>query len=82
LINFQFQYKDNLIEISNIFEKCYELDNNEIPARYRLKYLDRLFPGLNQKVYIFICFNLNLFMIIQNENFYKRILILINCGIN
>ncbi len=29
--------------------ECYELDSNSIPARFRLKYLDRLFPEINQK---------------------------------
>ena len=52
LIQFNYKYKEELIEIGNILEECYELDNNEIPARYRLKHLDRLFPKFNQKVHI------------------------------
>ena len=52
LIQFNYKYKEELIEIGNILEECYELDNNELPARYRLKHLDRLFPKFNQKVHI------------------------------
>ena len=53
LVSFKYQYKENnLVQIENIFEECYELDNNENPARYRLKYLNRLFPNFNQKVKI------------------------------
>jgi hypothetical protein len=53
LLNFKFKYKENNpVEFLNIFEECFELDNNETPARYRLKYLNKLFPGLNQKVFI------------------------------
>ena len=52
LIKFNYQYKEELIEIGNILEECYELDKNEIPARYRLKYLNKLFPNFNQKVNI------------------------------
>jgi len=39
-----------IIEIENIFEFCYELDENEKPARYRLKYLDRIIPEYKEKV--------------------------------
>ena len=39
----------SIVKFENLIEDCYELDDNEIPARYRLKYLDRLFgPSLNQ----------------------------------
>lgn len=38
------------IELDNIFVDCYELDENEIPARYKLKHLDRLLPGFVDKV--------------------------------
>ena len=47
---FQYECQGKTITMDNILESCYELDNNLIPARYRLKYLDRLFPGMNQKV--------------------------------
>ena len=39
----------NSIQIENMFLECYELDSNSQPARFRLKYLDRLFPDMNQK---------------------------------
>ncbi len=39
----------NIIQIENMFLECYELDSNSQPARFRLKYLDRLFPDMNQK---------------------------------
>lgn len=48
-----FEYTDDdgkSIKLENILETCYEFDSNEIPARYRLKYLDRLFPTMDQKV--------------------------------
>ena len=39
-----------MVTFANLMEDCYELDDNEIPARYRLKYLDRLFEsGVNQR---------------------------------
>ena len=49
-LSFSYMYGDKLIEFKNILEECYELDKNEQPARYRLKYLNRLFPNINQKV--------------------------------
>jgi hypothetical protein len=39
----------NNIQIDNMFLECYELDSNSQPARFRLKYLDRLFTDMNQK---------------------------------
>ena len=48
-----FEYTDDegkLIKFENMIESCYELDYNSVPARYRLKFLDKLFPTLNQKV--------------------------------
>ena len=37
----------------NLFEDCYELDNNEIPYRYKLKQMDIIIPDYNEKVYRF-----------------------------
>jgi hypothetical protein len=48
-LTFNYKYGENLIELKNIMEYCYELDENEKPARYRLKYLNRLFPTINHK---------------------------------
>ncbi len=48
-----FEYTDDegkLIKFENMIESCYELDYNSVPAKYRLKFLDKLFPTLNQKV--------------------------------
>jgi hypothetical protein len=39
-----------MIEIENIFEFCYELDENEKPERYRLKYLEKIIPNYKEKV--------------------------------
>jgi len=39
-----------MIEIENIFEFCYELDENEKPERYRLKYLEKIIPDYKEKV--------------------------------
>lgn len=49
-LTFSYQYGEKLVSFENILDECYELDKNEQPARYRLKYLDRLFPQINQKV--------------------------------
>ncbi len=49
-LTFSYQYGEKLVSFENILDECYELDKNEQPARYRLKYLDRLFPEINQKV--------------------------------
>lgn len=38
------------VDIQNLFAECYELDENEIPARYKLKHLDRLLPDFEDKV--------------------------------
>lgn len=38
------------ISIENLFIECYQLDENETPARYKLKHLDRLLPGFDDKV--------------------------------
>lgn len=52
-IDLQFKYdysKGRLIQFENILNHCYELDANEIPAKYKLKNLDSLFPNVNIKV--------------------------------
>jgi hypothetical protein len=52
-INKTFEFTDDegkLIKFENILESCYELDYNSVPARYRLKFLDKLFPTLDQKL--------------------------------
>jgi len=47
---FEFQYsKTRTVSFSNLVEDCYELDDNETPARFRLKYLSKLLPGIDQK---------------------------------
>lgn len=38
------------INIKNLFEYCYELDENEIPARYKLKHVDRILNDYDSKV--------------------------------
>jgi hypothetical protein len=41
------------IEVKNLFEYCYELDENEIPHRYKIKNMDSLFANYNYKNPIF-----------------------------
>ena len=45
------QNKDDYFELNilNLFEYCYELDLNELPARFKLKHLDKIFPKYNSK---------------------------------
>jgi hypothetical protein len=41
------------MDVSNLMEHCYELDENEIPARFKLKHLDKIFQQYNPKDPIF-----------------------------
>ena len=50
-LSFSYKYAERLIELHDIMEYCYELDENACPAIYRLKYLDRIFPTINHKVF-------------------------------
>lgn len=80
-LNFSYKYGEHSIEFENVLACCYELDENASPTIYRLKYLDRIFPNLNHKVFeikirwILIYFEI----VIKHE---KRSLSLISCGIN
>ena len=56
-LTFEYNLKDKPYKLENIFEACYELDDNEMPARYRLKHLEKMFKDYNFKV---------------NNNFNKR----------
>ena len=38
------------MDVTNLLEHCYELDENEIPARLKLKHLDKIFNNYNPKV--------------------------------
>lgn len=38
------------LSIENLFEFCYVLDENEVPARYKLKELEHVFTSYNPKV--------------------------------
>jgi hypothetical protein len=38
------------MDVQNLLEHCYELDENEIPARFKLKHLDKVFENYNPKV--------------------------------
>ena len=49
-LNFSAVIKEKTIKMDNILESCYELDENEIPARYRLAFLSKLFPNINIRV--------------------------------
>jgi hypothetical protein len=35
------------MDVENLFEFCYELDENEIPARYRLVHLEKVFQNFS-----------------------------------
>jgi hypothetical protein len=37
------------LNIDNLFETCYEFDVNEIPSRFKLKYLDKIFANYDPK---------------------------------
>ena len=39
------------MNLKNLFENCYNLDENEIPSRYKLIELDSLIPKYNEKVF-------------------------------
>jgi hypothetical protein len=52
-LGFNYQNSENgefNLNIENLFEYCYELDENEIPARYKLKHLDKTITGYDPKV--------------------------------
>lgn len=51
-LKFEFDDKERDIHLKtdNILEFCYELDENQIPPKYRLKNLDRLLPKYNSNV--------------------------------
>ena len=53
-----FKYKEvghsEYFEIQNLFEFCYELDENEIPSRYKLKRIDEIIPEYDEKVNIIL----------------------------
>ena len=54
-LSFKYTNKQNgtegrTVTIDNLFEECYELDENEIPARYKLKFLENLIQNYNEKV--------------------------------
>ena len=49
-LSFSYKYGEYLVELENILDYCYELDENEEPSRYRLKFLNKIFPNLNHKV--------------------------------
>jgi NACHT domain- and WD repeat-containing protein len=49
-LKFKYEYNtDIIVESDNILDYCYELDENEKPFRYRLKYLNKIFPNINHK---------------------------------
>ncbi|RNA01260.1 NACHT and WD repeat domain-containing 2-like, partial [Brachionus plicatilis] len=45
---FNFEEKDYKIQIENMFEICYELDDNETPARYRLRHIDKIIQNYKE----------------------------------
>lgn len=50
-LSFTYEGGDRTIHLSDLFQDCYELDENEIPARYKLKFLESLIPKYNEKVF-------------------------------
>lgn len=67
-INMKFSYNedpDAAIEVDNLLEYCYELDENELPCRYRLIRLEKCFPNYNPKV--------------ENDSYLYQLVSLSNC---
>ena len=52
-IDVSFKYEgDRTVHLNDLFQECYELDENEIPARYKLKFLESVIPKYNEKVFL------------------------------
>ena len=51
-IDVSFKYESNVfnIEIDDIIDYCYQIDENEIPFKYRLKNINKIVTGFVQKV--------------------------------
>ena len=50
-IDLSFEYESSRnISFDDVFQECYELDENEIPARFKLKFIERIIPNYNEKV--------------------------------
>jgi len=50
-IDLSFEYESGRnISFDDVFQECYELDENEIPARFKLKFIERIIPNYNEKV--------------------------------
>lgn len=49
-LKFHSIYGNVEINIENLILDCYELDHNERPNRYRLKYIDKIIKNFNSKV--------------------------------
>lgn len=47
---FNFEEDEVKILIENMLEFCYELDDNETPARYRLKHIDKIIQNYQENV--------------------------------
>ncbi len=56
-----------ILQMNNILESCYELNENEIPARYRLKYLTKIFKEYNEKVIIVACTSRRVLIVILKK---------------
>jgi hypothetical protein len=52
LKDISFKYESNVfkIELDDIIDYCYQIDENEIPFKYRLKNINKIIAGFVQKV--------------------------------
>ena len=52
-----FEYLNNengfSLVIENMFDFCYEFDDNEIPSSFRLKNIDKIIPDYNENVKLY-----------------------------
>jgi hypothetical protein len=49
-ISYKYESSVCMIEKDDIIDHCYQLDENEIPFRYRLKNINKIIPDYLQKV--------------------------------
>lgn len=49
-LSFTYEHENKTHTIENILDYCYTLDENETPARYRLRNLNTTFENINHKV--------------------------------
>ena len=63
-IDFSFKYDSNEIkvDIKNLVEDCFRLDENEIPKKYKLLHIDEILPEYNNVFSKIFILKLNLLL--------------------